>query len=208
MSNDKLKVLLVEDDIGDAIYAQEILSTQKECPVEIVHVERLSLAQEKLGAGDIHVVLLDLSLPDSFGFGTFEKMYSIDPRVPIVILSGLDDTDTAMKAVSGGAQDYLVKGSIEGRLLMKVLLYAIERQKLLLKLQDALAEIKTLQSLLPICANCKKIRNDAGEWEAVDNYISKRTDTKFSHGICPDCIRLLYPEIADDVLGGKGQNKK
>jgi len=61
--------------------------------------------------------------------------------------------------------------------------------------QKAIEEIKTLKGIIPICANCKSIRNDKGYWELVESYISKNTDAQFSHGICPDCMQKLYPEF-------------
>lgn len=71
-----------------------------------------------------------------------------------------------------------------------------EREKVIGDLQKALSEIKALTGLLPICAGCKKIRNDAGYWEAVESYIQKHTSVEFSHGICPSCIEKFYPEFA------------
>lgn len=65
------------------------------------------------------------------------------------------------------------------------------------RLQKVLDEIKTLRGIIPICASCKKIRNDTGAWEQLEAYINKHTDANFSHGICPDCIRQLYPEFID-----------
>ncbi|MCK4672284.1 MAG: response regulator, partial [Candidatus Aegiribacteria sp.] len=62
------------------------------------------------------------------------------------------------------------------------------------KLTKALAEVKTLSGLLPICASCKKIRDDSGYWEQIEEYITERSDTQFSHGICPECMKKLYPE--------------
>ena len=62
------------------------------------------------------------------------------------------------------------------------------------ELRDALAEVKTLSGLLPICAGCKKIRNEEGRWEQMETYISSHSDAEFSHGLCPDCMRRLYPE--------------
>jgi len=61
------------------------------------------------------------------------------------------------------------------------------------RLEKALAEIKTLSGMIPICANCKKIRNDEGFWEQVETYVRDRSQADFSHGICPDCVKLLYP---------------
>ncbi len=63
-----------------------------------------------------------------------------------------------------------------------------------------MAEVKRLSGLLPICAHCKKVRDDAGYWHQVEMYVMERADVQFSHGICPDCVRKLYPEIADKVL--------
>ena len=76
----------------------------------------------------------------------------------------------------------------------------LERERLINELQDALREIKELRGFLPICANCKKVRDDDGYWQQVEKYIMDRTDAKFSHSICPDCMRKLYPDVADTVL--------
>jgi hypothetical protein len=67
-----------------------------------------------------------------------------------------------------------------------------EREKLIMELMDALANVKTLTGLLPICANCKKIRDDAGYWQQVETYVAKHTQASFTHGICPDCTEKLY----------------
>ena len=70
-----------------------------------------------------------------------------------------------------------------------------ERLALIEELTDALARVKTLSGLLPICASCKKIRNDHGYWEQVETYLKNRADIEFTHGICPDCSKRLYPEL-------------
>jgi hypothetical protein len=73
----------------------------------------------------------------------------------------------------------------------------IARENLIRELQQALENIKTLRGLLPICASCKRIRDDKGYWNKIEAYISQHTDVDFSHGLCPDCIRNLYPEYND-----------
>ncbi|HPG39837.1 MAG TPA: histidine kinase N-terminal 7TM domain-containing protein [bacterium] len=73
----------------------------------------------------------------------------------------------------------------------------LEREKLITELQDALAQVKNLSGLLPICANCKKIRDDQGNWHSVESYVTKHSEAKFSHGICPDCRAKLYPDYTD-----------
>jgi PAS domain S-box-containing protein len=72
----------------------------------------------------------------------------------------------------------------------------LEREKLITELQTALGDIKTLRGLLPICSSCKKIRDDKGSWGGLERYIMDHSDAQFSHGICPDCMRKLYPELA------------
>ena len=72
---------------------------------------------------------------------------------------------------------------------------ALEREELLQKLQAANSEIKTLHGLLPICANCKNIRDDEGYWIQIESYIENRSDAHFSHGICPECAKRLYPDF-------------
>lgn len=69
-----------------------------------------------------------------------------------------------------------------------------EREKLILQLQDALVEVRTLSGLVPICSSCKKIRDDQGYWNQIEDYISSRSEATFSHGICPECAKKLYPE--------------
>lgn len=75
-----------------------------------------------------------------------------------------------------------------------------EREKLIRSLREALDQVQTLSGLLPICSYCKRIRKDNGYWEEVERYISDRSAVRFSHGICPDCLRRDYPEIADEII--------
>ena len=69
-----------------------------------------------------------------------------------------------------------------------------ERDRLILELREALSHVKLLSGLLPICASCKKIRNDKGYWEQMEKYITEHSEVDFSHGICPECAEKLYPE--------------
>ena len=74
----------------------------------------------------------------------------------------------------------------------------IEQKKLIAELTDALAQIKTLKGLLPICSSCKKIRDDMGYWNTLEKYIMEHSEAEFTHGICPDCIRKYFPEAFED----------
>lgn len=77
-----------------------------------------------------------------------------------------------------------------------------EQERLISELQEALAQVKKLSGLLPICMSCKKIRDDQGYWQQIEAYIRDRSEAQFSHGICPECARKLYPEIADKLYDG------
>ena len=186
-----ISVLLIEDNVDDAALIQIYLSNAK-VPLEVKHVDRLSKGLEFLKSGVVDVVLLDLGLPDGQGLSTFEKAHTQAPEVPIIVLTGHDDDDLAIEAVQKGAQDYLVKGRVDGSLIGRSIRYAIERQKLLTQIENSKREINTLRGVLPICAGCKKIRDDQGYWTQIETYISERSDAEFSHGLCPDCALRLY----------------
>lgn len=80
-----------------------------------------------------------------------------------------------------------------------------ERENLIRKLQEALAEVKTLSGLLPICASCKMIRDDQGYWNQIETYVAAHTEAKFSHSICSTCAHKLYPEIYPEMLKEKSK---
>jgi signal transduction histidine kinase len=124
-----IRVLLVEDNPGDARLIREILARARGAQFELERVERLSAALERLTTGGIDAILLDLTLPDSNGLDTFFKVHARAPRVPITVLSGFDDEVVAIHAVREGAQDYLVKGQVDRNLLVRALRYAIERKR-------------------------------------------------------------------------------
>lgn len=72
-----------------------------------------------------------------------------------------------------------------------------EREKLIAELQEALANVKTLRGLLPICSSCKKVRDDRGYWNQIESFVRERSEAAFSHSICPECEKKLYPELGD-----------
>jgi len=136
MAPDKTRILLVEDNPGDALLIEEIVSDVSEQGWELEWVDRISTAAEKLEEEEFDIILLDLFLPDSKGVGTFRKVSDLAPDIPIILLSGLDDQKVALETVQEGAQDYLVKGRVDDQLLLRSIRYAIERRKI----GDQLAE--------------------------------------------------------------------
>lgn len=133
-SINSIHALLIEDNPGDARLIREMLresTASGTASVQLRHADRLSTGLEQLHTEAVtHVVLLDLSLPDSSGFNTFKAVREAVPGVAVVVLSGLDDQDLAVKAVQEGAQDYLVKGQVDGGTLLRAMRYAVERQRL------------------------------------------------------------------------------
>jgi sigma-B regulation protein RsbU (phosphoserine phosphatase) len=121
-----VQILLVEDNTGDARLFQELLA-ETQTPFTIEHVRKLADAVQRLERGGVDVVMSDLSLPDSHGMPTFEKLHAAAPSVPIIVLSGLDDETLAVETVQRGAQDYLVKGRADTHLLVRSIRYALKR---------------------------------------------------------------------------------
>jgi len=124
-----IRILLIEDNPGDARLIREYLSEVKNITFNLQACEKLKDGIEILEIEYIDVVLLDLKLPDSEGLSSFDKIFSTAPHVPIIVLTGLNDETTAIKAVQMGAQDYLVKDKVESDLLIRSIRYAIERKR-------------------------------------------------------------------------------
>jgi diguanylate cyclase (GGDEF)-like protein/PAS domain S-box-containing protein len=122
-----VRVLLVEDSPDHAELICTKLRRSKRIRADIDHADRLEKGLEKLERENFDVVLLDFSLPDSFGIDTFRRAHEAAPKTPIIVLTSLDDNDIAVQAVRQGAQDYLIKREADTRLLVRSILYAIER---------------------------------------------------------------------------------
>ena len=132
-----LNVLLIEDDPGDAYLLQTLLASAEAVSFDLVGVDRLEAGLDTLSQTTFDIILLDLSLPDSQGLGTIDKVRTHNPDVPIVVLTGLDDEETAMQAVQAGAQDYLAKDALDRDILTRSIRYAVERHRLQRELDQA-----------------------------------------------------------------------
>ncbi len=164
---------------------------------EVVNADRVSSALRHIANEKFDVILCDMRLPDSLGIETLLKVKANAGETPIIVLSGLEGEDIAITAVRKGAQDYLVKGTFNESMLVRSILYSIERKKLMLQLENSLREIKTLKGMIPICAWCRKLRDDDGYWKQVETYIMEHTDAAFTHGICPECAAKARAEFDD-----------
>jgi two-component system cell cycle sensor histidine kinase/response regulator CckA len=129
MKEQPIKVLLVEDNPGDARLVQETLAEVDTPEFELTHVERLSQARQRLSEERFDVVLLDLVLPDKPRMGSLIEIHDQASRVPIVVLTGLDDETMASWTLEEGAQDYLIKGQTDKDSLVRCIRHAIQRHR-------------------------------------------------------------------------------
>jgi diguanylate cyclase (GGDEF)-like protein/PAS domain S-box-containing protein len=131
-------VLLIEDNRGDARLLQEMIRERQVQTIELLHVVSMRAAESYLAEHSVDAVVLDLGLPDSQGLGALKRVQAFAPRVPLIVLTGLDDEKMAIEALQEGAQDYLIKGQIEAQGLLRAIRYAITRTSM----ENALIEEK------------------------------------------------------------------
>ncbi len=153
MTTPTVKIILIEDSVEDARLVQLMLarvgrSNASRLKFDLTHVDYLEEGIKRLSSQPFELILLDLSLPDSNGFETFSTVYALAPDVPIVVLSGFNDEDLAVKAVNAGAQDYLVKGQIAPKLLARSIRHSIERHRMRMELEKYIAERKQAEVAL------------------------------------------------------------
>ena len=143
-----IKVLLIEDNPGDAGLIRLMLADEGGGFFETEWVERLGTGLRRLGEARFGLILVDLSLPDSHGIETFLQLHAQAPRLPIIVLSGLRDTTLAVQAVHEGAQDFLIKGQVDGQLLVRAMRYALERKQLTEQLGRYAEELRSKNAQL------------------------------------------------------------
>ncbi len=146
MPDDSLKILLVEDSESDSRLLQEVIKSASDSEINTSFVQSLGHAMNHLKHAKADVVLLDLSLPDSSGLDTVKKFRSNYPDIPIVVLTGIHDEKTGLDAVRIGVQDYLVKGEMDGRFIVRSVRYAIERKKREKELQKLNQTLKAISN--------------------------------------------------------------
>ncbi|MBI5388508.1 MAG: response regulator [Verrucomicrobia bacterium] len=135
-------------------------------------------------------------------------------EAPVILLTAHESQQLVQEAGDAGVSAYVVKPARDNDLgraitiararfddLLELRRLSTELQRQNEKLRAAQATVRTLRGLLPMCAACKKIRDDRGTWQAVENYVQERSEARFSHSLCPECCTKLYPDIAAAVLG-------
>jgi diguanylate cyclase len=130
MKEKTLRVLLVEDNEGDARLLREMFGKERPSSFEMTHVLNMREAVIHMAKGEVDIVLLDLGLPDAYGLESVQQAHAAAPGIPLIVLTGLDDEVLAAKAMKAGAQDYLIKGQVENRALPRALRHAIDRHRI------------------------------------------------------------------------------
>ncbi len=217
------KQLLIIDDNMDLCHNLKDIFEDKGYQVSMAHTGADGLAG--LQHHDYHVALLDIRLPDVQGPDLLPDILQMHPDIQVIIITAYGSMETAIQAVNLGAYAYVIKPLDMDEVLVTVeraverlrlvqqerhlierlqqeladRQYAeIEREQLITELRKALDRVKTLSGILPICSNCKKIRDDQDYWHDVTAYIRDHSEVDFTHGICPDCMKELYSDYVDD----------
>jgi YesN/AraC family two-component response regulator len=164
------------------------------------------------------LVITDIRMPVMDGLAMARGIKAADPEAQILVTTAHGDTDYLLEAIEIGVDQYVLKPIDHGKLFAAIdrCLAVVtarteasrhheERERLLRELQEALSRVKLLSGMLPICSSCKKIRDDQGYWEQIEVYIKEHSEAEFTHGICPDCVRKLYPEYAQKLAAGTEQ---
>lgn len=197
---EKLSILIIEDNPADALLIKEYLAEQNGFDFAASETNSLSSAMGLLTHYDYDVVLLDLSLPDSSGLDTVRRVIANYPEIAVIVLTGLQDEEVALRSVRYGAQDYLEKQTLSPLMLYKSIIYSIERKKalqekdeLLKDLTHALEKIESLEGILPLCVSCKRILGEDRQWLSIEEYIH-HTNSGVAQLICPACREDLEIE--------------
>jgi len=148
VNKNTINILLIEDNPDDANLIKTLLTISGGNEFNIKHALCLTEGIKLLSTGNVGLILLDLWLPETQGLETLDRVHSIDPETPIVVLTAYEDEKSGVKSLQKGAQDYLVKGKIDENLLRRVIRYSLERQKILKQLYRRINENKRIQEKL------------------------------------------------------------
>jgi len=225
-----LRVLIVEDSEDDTLLLLRELRKGGYGPI-YDRVATPEAMRAVLAKQEWDIVISDYVLPQFSGLAALDVLRESGQDLPFIIVSGKIGENIAVTAMKAGAHDYIIKGNLArlvpaverelreaaSRLNRRHAEEEVEHYRHHLEdmvekrtaelqaandqLQKALDEVKILRGFLPICASCKKIRDDKGYWTQLESYFHEHSDVQFSHGICPECAVKLYPEYFDKDQG-------
>lgn len=196
-------LVLIVDDISENLQVLGNLLKELNCRIAFATGGKQALSMLDDLSPDL--ILLDILMPDMNGLDVCRRLKSKEStkNIPVIFLTAKDDQEDVINGLRAGAVDYVTKPFNADELRARVSthlelkLARDEQESLIQQLRQALEEVKNLSGLLPICSYCKKIRNDDGYWQKVEQYLSAHSKAQFSHSICPDCLEKYFPPDDD-----------
>ena len=211
-----LHIFLAEDAEDNRLLLQAMLTASGHAAPLLVEsardaFRRLGMEESDGPDPNIDLILLDISMPDVDGIEACRRIKAVDRLrdVPVIMVTAMTDNDYLVSAFDTGAMDYITKpvkkvdrlARVSSALKLKTEMDRRKAQEEALRkanaeLSQALQEVKVLRGFIPICASCKKIRDDKGYWQQIETYIQDHSEALFSHGMCQECMKRFYPEFS------------
>ena len=208
---EKTRILVVEDErnVAEVLKARLESFGYEVCRIVSSGTDALTAAAEM--APD--VIMMDIKIRGPMDGIETARLIRQRHEIPVIYLTAYSDDRLLQRAKATEPLAYILKpyDGAELRSAIEIALYRHkmekDRRQLIRDLQKALSEVKRLSGLLPICASCKKIRNDQGYWSQVEAYIEEHSEAVFTHSVCPDCARALYPGFKQRSMTDSGKKK-
>ncbi len=192
-TEDRAKILIVDDQPENIRMLMELLKGEY-ATVPATHGEA---ALKKAADSPLpDLILLDIMMPELDGYEVCSRLkgHPVTEHIPIIFITAISEAMDAAKAFDLGAVDYITKPFNPATVKARVKTH-IQLSHTMKELKEALSKVKQLSGLLPICSHCKKIRDDKGYWKQIEVYIDQHSEASFSHGLCPECAKELYPKF-------------
>jgi phosphoserine phosphatase RsbU/P len=199
-----MRILIAEDDATSRIVLATVLTKDG---YDVTATDDGGAAWEVLQKPEApRLAILDLMMPGIDGLELVRRVRAIPSVAPpyLIIVSTKSEKSDVIAALDAGANDYLTKpfdpGELRARIEVgrRMIEMRFELNEKVKQLKQALAEVRTLKGIVPICANCKNVRDDQGYWNRVESYLNEHTEADFTHAVCPDCMKRLYPQFDID----------
>ena len=200
MTQENRQTILIVDDTPANI---QVLNASLQRDYRVLFSTSGSEALKVAAESNPDLILLDIMMPEMNGYEVCRRLKEDGALkdIPVIFVTALSEEENERQGLDLGAVDYIAKPFNPGIVRLRVknqLELKTQRDKLAQlvdELQEAMAKVKLLSGFIPICASCKKIRDDKGYWSQIETYISQHSEAQFSHGICPNCVKKLYPEV-------------